>query len=197
MMRFLAHTSVFTRQLVTLLLLSALSVSSLADDTQAKTATSIAVVNIAVLLDESPRAKVYGEEIKKQYLPQEQALAKERDELKKLEELLDKDSEKLSNDERIQKSRDYRQRKREYTRDYETFRDQLNSSRQKALTIARQEVLAAIDSVRQAKGIDIVIENFVSASKSVDITKAVIEFLGEEYKKEQNVESTQPPEQEK
>ena len=196
-MRFLAHTSVFTRQLVTLLLLSALSVSSLADDTQAKTATSIAVVNIAVLLDESPRAKVYGEEIKKQYLPQEQALAKERDELKKLEELLDKDSEKLSNDERIQKSRDYRQRKREYTRDYETFRDQLNSSRQKALTIARQEVLAAIDSVRQAKGIDIVIENFVSASKSVDITKAVIEFLGEEYKKEQNVESTQPPEQEK
>ena len=196
-MRFLAHTSVFTRQLVTLLVLSALSVSSLADDTPTKTATSIAVVNIAVLLDESPRAKVYGEEIKKQYLPQEQALAKERDELKKLEELLDKDSEKLSNDERIQKSRDYRQRKREYTRDYETFRDQLNSSRQKALTIARQEVLAAIDSVRQAKGIDIVIENFVSASKSVDITKAVIEFLGEEYKKEQNVESTQPPEQEK
>lgn len=187
------------RQLFSCLVLLSLSTLLLASDNsgQLNAATRLAVVNVAILLDGSPRAKFLGDDIKKQYLPREQALAKERDALKSLEELLDSDNGRASNDERIQKSRDFRQRKREYTRDYEAFRDQLNATRQKSLSIVRQEVMAAIDSVRKLQDIDIVIENYVSADKNADITNAVIQYLEVEYKKEQASDASLAPPKEK
>lgn len=183
----LIYSFITRSKLFSYLVLLSLSTTLLATDNSAqlKAATRLAVVNVATLLDGSPRAKFLGDDIKKQYLPREQALAKERDALKALEELLDKGNDGMSNDERIQKSRDFRQRKREYTRDYETFRDQLNATRQKSLSIVRQEVMAAIDSVRKLQNIDIVIENYVFADENTDITNAVIQYLEVKYKKEQ------------
>ena len=152
--------------------------------TPASTATRLAVVKVAVLLDESPRAKALAKTLKNQYLQQEQILKKEHDALKQLEASLDRNSEKLSSSERIKKSRDFRQRKRKYTRDYEMFRDQLNTERQDALVMVRQEVLDAITTVRERQKIDIVIENYISASDAVDITPDVIQYLNENYQKE-------------
>ena len=155
-------------------------------------ATRLAVVKVAMLLDESPRAKALAKTIKNQYLQQEQVLKKEHEALKKLEASLDRNSDQLSNNERIKKSRDFRQRKRKYTRDYEVFRDQLNTERQDALVMVRQEVLDAITAVREAQKIDIVIENYISASNSVDITRDVIQYLNDNYQQEQ-VSATQSP----
>lgn len=157
-----------------------------------KKSTKLAVVNVSVLMKESPRAKSLGEEIKNKYLPQEEALTKEGEHLKELEERLDKDTDKQENNiDRIKNSRAYRERKRDYTRNYESFRDQLSTARQDALIAVRQEVREAIDTVREEHEIDVVIENYISASDSVDITQAVIRHLEESYKKEQNLESAQ------
>ena len=148
-------------------------------------ATRIAVVKVAVLLGESPRAKALAKSIKDQYLQQEQVLKQEHEVLKQLEASLDRNSDQLSNSDLIKKSRDFRQRKRKYTRDYEVFRDQLNTERQDALVTVREEVLDAISAVREAQKIDIVIENYISASNQVDITRDVIQYLNDNYQKEQ------------
>jgi len=157
------------------------------DTITAAAATRLAVVQVAVLLDESPRAKDLAKTIKNQYLQQEQVLKKEHEDLKQLEASLDRNSEQLSNSERIKKSREFRQRKRKYTRDYEVFRDQLNTERQDALVTVRQEVLDAITAVREQKKIDIVIENYIDASNDVDITADVIQYLKDNYQKEQTL----------
>lgn len=168
--------------------------TSIATHSTPKQATRLAVVQVAVLLDESPRAKVLAKRINAQYLQQEKILKKEHETLKQLEASLDRNSSQLSDSERIKKSRDFRQRKRKYTRDYETFRDQLNTERQDALAMVRQEVLDAISAVREAHNIDIVIENYISASNNVDITQDVIQYLNDNYQKEQaTTPSTQLP----
>jgi len=173
---------------------SDIPINTLTTTPTAKIATRLAVVKVAMLLDESPRAKALAKTIKDQYLQQEQILKKEHDVLKQLEASLDRNSDQLSNSERIKKSRDFRQRKRKYTRDYEVFRDQLNTERQDALVMVRQEVLDAISAVREAQKIDIVIENYISASNSVDITHDVIQYLNDNYQKEHvATSSTQSP----
>ena len=159
-------------------------------------ATKVAVVDVAKLLEESPRAKNLGGEISKKYLPEKQALEKERKQLEKLEKQLDQEDEQLSREESLKRSRDYRERRRQYTRAYEAFRDQLNSAKQEALEIVKQEVFAAIDAVRAEKHIDIVIENYISADKKVDITPAVLQYLEANYQKSQQ-NALDPSEEEK
>ncbi len=151
-----------------------------------KVATRLAVVKVSVLLDQSPRAKALAKSIKKRYLEREQILKREHEDLKKLEAQLDRRADKLSNADRIKNSREFRTRKRQYTRDYELFRDQLNSERQEALIRVRQEVLDAITAVRKQYDIDIVIENYISADTTVDITADVIQYLEKHYQQEQN-----------
>ncbi len=150
-------------------------------------ATRLAVVKVSVLLDQSPRAKALAKGIKKRYLEREQILKREHEDLKKLESQLDRRADKLSNAERIKNSREFRTRKRQYTRDYELFRDRLNSERQEALIQVRQEILEAITAVRKQYNIDIVIENYISADTTVDITTDVIQYLEKHYQQEQNL----------
>jgi Skp family chaperone for outer membrane proteins len=155
-------------------------------------ATRLAVVKVSILLDQSPRAKALAKSIKKRYLEREQILKREHEDLKKLESQLDRRADKLSNAERIKNSREFRTRKRQYTRDYELFRDQLNSERQEALIRVRQEVLEAITAVRKQYNIDIVIENYISADTTVDITTDVIQYLEKHYQQEQNPSPSSP-----
>jgi Skp family chaperone for outer membrane proteins len=167
--------------------------ASLKDDKQSfKAATRLAVVKVSVLLDQSPRAKALAKSIKKHYLEREQVLKQEHEDLKKLEAQLDRRADKLSNAERIKNSREFRTRKRQYTREYELFRDQLNSERQEALIRVRQEVLDAITAVRKQYDIDIVIENYISADTAVDITADVIQYLEKHYQQEQNPSPSTP-----
>ena len=167
--------------------------ANLKDDKKSfKVATRLAVVKVSVLLDQSPRAKALAKSIKKRYLEREQILKQEHEDLKKSEAQLDRRADKLSNAERIKNSREFRTRKRQYTRDYELFRDQLNSERQEALIRVRQEVLDAITAVRKQYNIDIVIENYISADTAVDITTDVIQYLEKHYQQEQNPSPSTP-----
>lgn len=137
----------------------------------------VAVVNIAVLMENSPRSQAIADRIKSEYFPQEQLLNKEREALRMLEEQLDAESTRLSDEERLKRSRDFRSRKRKYTRDYEDFRDRLSNARQKALELVRQDVLEAVDHVRIEAGIAIVLEDYVLASEEADLTPKVLSYL--------------------
>lgn len=176
-----------------------LSSAATADaDISNKKATKLAVVNISTLMRDSPRAKSLGEEIKNKFLPKEEALTKEAERLKELEESLDKDTSKQENNaDRIKSSRAYRKRKRQYTRDFEAFQDQLGVARQDALVAVRQEVQDAIATVREKYSIDIVIDNYISASDSVDITQTVIQYLEKKYQEEQSLTFPQSQVEEK
>ena len=168
---------------------------TLEKSTVSHNATKVAIVNIIKLMEESPRAKNLYKDIKKRFVPQEQKLTKERILLDELEKKLVQEGVELSDAERLKQSRDFRERKRQYKRAFEEYRDQLTSAKQDAVEMVRQEILDAINTVRENNHIDIVFENYVSASKDVDITQAVIQYLETNYKKSQQNSINLPAEE--
>jgi outer membrane protein len=154
--------------------------------------TNVAVVNLNVLMDESPLAKQLSQQIQNDYSPREEELNHALSELRKLEEALNDNTAAFSEEERIQRSREFRDRKRKYTRDYEDFRDSLSNARQKAIELVRQEVMVAVDQVRKKEGIAVVFDNYLFASEDVDLTPKVLNYLQTLYANTPNKSESAP-----
>lgn len=144
----------------------------------AKELVSVGVVNVTYLMEKAPQSEVASAKLKNQFSPQEKKLAAELDELNKLEIELDKIkvTKKNLNLQR-QKERELRSRKRIRSRSLQDFREELRFARDSALDDVQKEVFRAIDEVRIQQNIDIVLQDYVSASQSVDITPLVLEYL--------------------
>ncbi len=159
---------------IRLFLISVLSVNvSYAEDS-----ISVGVVNVTFLMENAPQAEVASSNLKTKFFPQEQKLAKGLEEINNLEiELKELNDEKLNTEVKRQKEREIRSRKRTRSRSLQDFREELRFARDAALDVVQKEVFSAIDEVRKQKNIDIILQDYVSASQRVDITPLVLEFL--------------------
>ena len=154
----------------------------------AEDAVSVGVVNVTFLMENAPQAEVASSQLKAKFLPQELKLSKELDEINVLEIELKKLSVSGSDTDLIrQKERELRSRKRARSRSLQDFREELRFSRDAALDIVQKEVFSAIDEVRKEKSIDIVLQDYISASKRVDITPLVLDFLNKKLEEDATV----------
>ncbi len=144
---------------------------------------SIGVVNVSHIMENAPQARNSSAKLKAKFAPQEQALSKQLDEINQLENK--KKSEEIMSSEakKTQLERDIRIRKRIRSRALEDFREELRFSRDAALDEVQKEVYDAIAKVRVQRGIDIIIQDYVSASQRVNITDDVLKYLHEKIKK--------------
>jgi len=138
---------------------------------------SLGVVDVTYLMEHAPQAEIASNLLKSKFQPQEKALAKVLDEIQLLEAALEKGAETLTVTERRQKERELRSKKRSRSRALQDFREELRFARDSALDDVQKEVFQAIDAVRQRLGIDIVLQDYVSASKRIDITELVLAHL--------------------
>jgi outer membrane protein len=138
---------------------------------------SLGVVDVTYLMEHAPQAEIASNLLKSKFQPQEKALAKVLDEIQVLEAALEKGAETLTVTERRQKERELRSKKRSRSRALQDFREELRFARDSALDDVQKEVFQAIDAVRQRLGIDIVLQDYVSASKRIDITELVLAHL--------------------
>lgn len=139
---------------------------------------SVGVVNVTFLMENSPQSEIASEKLKYKFSPQEKKLAAELDEINALERELNEI--KLANKSikiQRQKERELRTIKRARSRALQDFREELRFARDLALDEVQKEVFKAIAEVREKHNIDIVLQDYVSASKKVDITPAVLEHL--------------------
>jgi outer membrane protein len=149
----------------------------------AKEAVSVGVVNVTFLMENAPQSEIASAQLKSRFLPQEKRLALELDEINKLEAELNKIKKTKSNVKlQRQKERELRTRKRVRSRYLQDFREELRFARDAALDDVQKEVFRAIDEVRIQQNVDIVLQDYVSASKSVDITPIVLEYLKNKLK---------------
>jgi len=161
--------------LVRMAFLSSLFVVS---TTYAEDPVSVGVVNVTFLMENAPQAEVASSNLKDKFLPQEKKLAKKLEEINNLEiELKKLISDKADKEVRRQKERDIRSHKRNRSRLLQDFREELRFSRDVALDSVQKEVFNAIDEVRSEENIDIVLQDYVSASSRVDITPLVLKYL--------------------
>ncbi len=144
---------------------------------------SLGVVDVTYIMEHAPQAEVASNMLKSKFQPQEKALAKALDEIQTLEAFLEKSGQTLSITERRQKERELRSQKRSRSRALQDFREELRFARDSALDDVQKEVFQAIDTVRQRLGIDIVLQDYVSASKRIDITELVLAHLKQKLAK--------------
>jgi len=144
----------------------------------AEDAVSVGVVNVTFLMENAPQAEVASSNLKDKFLPQEQKLAEDLEQINRLEiELKKIITSKGDDDLRRQKERELRSRKRARSRSLQDFREELRFARDAALDVVQKEVFSAIDEVRKQKNIDIILQDYISASQRVDITPIVLGFL--------------------
>jgi len=144
----------------------------------AEDAVSVGVVNVTFLMENAPQAEVASSNLKDKFLPQEQKLAEDLEQINRLEiELKKIIASKESDDLRRQKERELRSLKRARSRSLQDFREELRFARDTALDVVQKEVFSAIDEVRKEKNIDIILQDYISASQRVDITPVVLGFL--------------------
>ncbi len=138
---------------------------------------SIAVVNVTYLLKNAPEAELATKRLKEKFSPKELELAKELDEITRLETVRDNAKSTWSDDEINIAEREIRTLKRERTRALEDFREELRFARDSALDEVQKSVFRAIEAIRIERKIDIVIEEYISASARVDLTPYVMTHL--------------------
>ena len=144
----------------------------------AEDVVSVGVVNVTFLMENAPQAEVASSNLKDKFLPQEQKLAEDLEQINRLEiELKKLIASKENDDIKRQKERELRSRKRARSRSLQDFREELRFARDAALDVVQKEVFSAIDEVRRQKKIDIILQDYISASQRVDITPVVLDFL--------------------
>ncbi|RVU86021.1 OmpH family outer membrane protein [Leucothrix sargassi] len=164
------------------------SAQALAED---ESNVSIAVVNVTYLLKNAPSADLASQTLKDRFSPREKSLADEQSRIKQLEAELDRNKNSWEEDRVLQRSREIRAINREYTRSLEDFREELRFARDAALDDVQKGVFQAIEEVRIKRKIDIVIQDYVTASQRVDLTPHVLNHLQAKLESELKQQSEQ------
>ncbi len=142
-------------------------------------ATVVATVNVNLLINRAPQAAEANDKLRQKFTPREAALQKDKDAIQALQDQI----AQLPEEDRIQKERDLRSRQRDLDRAEEDFRAELRLARTEALSQLQNEVIEAINDIRVAEHIDIVLKesDFIAASPQVDITNKVLDYLQQHF----------------
>jgi outer membrane protein len=145
---------------------------------------SIGVVSISKIMERAPQTERSSINLKAKFLPVEEQLAEQAKEIKKRE------AEKIeiplsSSDEKLQMERKLRALKRTHSRALEDFREEFRFARDRALDKVQNEVYDAIHIVRAQLGLDLIVQEYVSANPRIDITTNVLDYLSEQMRKKQ------------
>lgn len=161
-----------------LLLFSLLFMLSAAQAQEVK----IGAVNAVRILENSPQAEAARDKIQNEFAPRDRSLIEEQKKLKSLEDRLAKDGAIMSESERANLERQIVQMKRDLQRSQDEFRDDLNFRRNEEFGQIQKVILEAIQKVGKDLGYDIVLgEGVIYASKKVDISDQVIEYLKKQH----------------
>lgn len=142
----------------------------------------IGAVNAVRILENSPQAEAARDKIQNEFAPRDRSLIEEQKKLKSLEDRLAKDGAIMSESERANLERQIVQMKRDLQRSQDEFRDDLNFRRNEEFGQIQKVILEAIQKVAKDLGYDIVLgEGVIYASKKVDISDQVIEYLKKQH----------------
>lgn len=138
----------------------------------------VGYVDAARLLEEAPQAKLASQRLKEEFAPREDEMIAIQNELKQLEERLNRDAAIMSEAERRRISLDILARKRELRRLQEDFREDINLRRNDAIGDLQQLIKQAIEEVGRKGKFDLIFyEGIAYANPALDITDQVLEGL--------------------
>lgn len=140
----------------------------------------IGIVNTARILNEAPQVKLAKDFLQKEFSEREKNLAKLRDELKKKEEQLQRDSAIMSDEQRRKLEHELLSGKRDFVRAQNEYREDLNIRQNEIFSKVQQQIQQVIQQLAVAENFDLILEDYVYASERVDLTARVLQELNKQ-----------------
>lgn len=141
----------------------------------------IGFVSLDRILREAPAAKAAQSKLEQKFSSKGQELQKTADQLKKMQEDLEKNAVTMSESERLRRERDFGDANRDFQRKQREFNEDLAQARKEEFTRVIDQANRAVREVAEAEKLDAVFQNeqVVWASNRIDITQKVIDKLAE------------------
>ncbi|MCC6202867.1 MAG: OmpH family outer membrane protein [Gammaproteobacteria bacterium] len=138
----------------------------------------IGFVNSARLLQGSPQAEAATQALEREFAPRRRELETKQNEIKTMEDRLNKDGAVMSESERVKLERNLVEQQRELKRRAEEFQEDVNFRRNDELGKIQRQFMEAIQVIAKEQKYDLIVsEGVIYASEQMDITGAVLEQL--------------------
>ena len=156
---------------------------AVADEDPASLPFRIAVVNLVTILDQAPQSAAASKTLEETFSERESALNQEQLGLEQAQDAFRNAVDTLSQNQRIQRERELRTMRREYSRKLEDLNEEIRVAKDTALEGVQDQVEKAVEAVRAREQIDVVLResDYLVASKRADITDKVLAYLQQQF----------------
>lgn len=152
---------------------------------QANESIKVGVVNVGLLLEQSPQAKVASAELEREFAPQQEELVKLNGQLEKEKNDLKRNSLAMSEAQQASKEREIQMLTREIQRKRNDVQELLNIRRNEELAKLQSLVNSAIREVGTSEAYDLILyEGIAYTNKRIDLTQAVLDYLSKDFEKQ-------------
>jgi outer membrane protein len=168
--------SVMKRNVVQLV--SAIALFSVLAMPAAAQELKIGVVNVPLLMDRAPQARVAMEALEEEFQPRQREILAKQKEFEDLTAKVQRDVAVMGETERRNAEKDLRDMQREVTRLQTEFREDLNLRRNEELGKLQRALLQEVQSYAQSAGYDLVVgDGVLYASNAANITELVLQAM--------------------
>lgn len=143
----------------------------------------IGYVSPVEIIDQAPQTKAAVEKVEKEFSSRESALVREQKKMRGLEDKLKRDGSTMSFRDREKLEADIARVRRTLKRDLEDFREDHTLARNREMAKANKIIIDTIIKVAQEGQYDLILEDVLYASDSINITGDVLEILKKDFKK--------------
>jgi outer membrane protein len=144
----------------------------------------LAFVNAIQVVEQSPQYEAAQKELDKEFSQRNEEVVSKQQQLKKLQEKLERDGALMSESELKRLEKDIFSRQRKLKNAQEEFREDFALRRNELLNKLRTQVAEVVEEVAKDEKIDLVLsDGVVYFSKRVDISDKVVERLKEKFQR--------------
>lgn len=139
----------------------------------------IGFVNTERVFREAAPALRAQKKLEKEFAPREQELQRLAKQARDLQALLERENATLSEADRRAKERDLANVNREFQRKQREVREDFNVRRNEEMTAVQERANRAIMAIAESEKFDLILQDVVFASRSLDITERVLRSLAD------------------
>lgn len=147
----------------------------------------LGVVNVAQLLEKAPQAQAAGQNLEKEFGPQQAELKKLAKKLEKKQQDYQKNQLVMSDSQKVTIEREISMMSRDIQRKRNDIQELVNIRRNEELAALQSLVNQAIKEIGKQQKFDLILyEGIAYTNNRLDITQSVLEYLEKEYKKKRS-----------
>ena len=162
----------FVKVMIGVAFLSAFSATASAQELK------IGVVNVPVLMDRAPQAKVAMDALQEEFAPRQREILARQKEFQDLRDKVERDSAVMGETERRNAENDLRNLQREVGRLQTEFQEDVNLRRNEELGSLQRSLLQEVQTYAKTAGFDLVVgDGVLYASTAVNITENVLRAM--------------------